>query len=269
MGEAVSPADPKLETVELSKSYGGLLVLDGVDIRIDRGEMVTLVGASGCGKSTLLSIVAGLTAPTDGEVLLDGEAVTGPGPDRGLVFQNYTLYPWRTVRQNVAFGLELRKLGKAEIRKRVDEYLEVMGLTAFADALPRQLSGGMKQRTAIARAMANDPEVLLLDEPFGALDAQTRGLMQEFLLDVWRATGTTILLVTHDVEEAAFLSQRIYVLSSHPGRVMEELTVPFPGERRRDVLREPAFHAIVDHLRELLRRHAAVSTPMSVPAPAS
>jgi NitT/TauT family transport system ATP-binding protein len=266
MGPAVTTTPAKLETIELGKSYDGARVLDGVDIRVGSGELVTLVGASGCGKSTLLSIVAGLTPPTDGEVLLDGREVAGPGPDRGLVFQNYTLYPWRTVRENVAFGLELRRLGRAEIRRRVDDYLEVMRLTAFADSLPRQLSGGMKQRTAIARAMANDPEVLLLDEPFGALDAQTRGLMQEFLLDVWRTTGTTILLVTHDVEEAVFLSQRIYVLSSHPGRVMEELAVPFPPDRSPTVLREPAFHAIVDDLRELLRRHAtlAVAEPVTV-----
>ena len=251
--------NPRLETVELSKVYGDLLVLDGVDIRVERGELVTLVGASGCGKSTLLSIVAGLVPPTDGEVLVDGREVTGPGPDRGLVFQSYTLYPWRTVRENVAFGLELKKMGKAAIRERVDRYLEVVGLTRFADALPRELSGGMKQRTAIARAMANEPEVLLLDEPFGALDSQTRSLMQEFLLDVWRTTGTTILLVTHDVEEAVFLSQRVYVLSSHPGRVMEEVAIPYGADRDRAVKREPAFHALVDDLREHLRRHGTAT----------
>jgi NitT/TauT family transport system ATP-binding protein len=260
VGQAV-----KLQTVGLTKEYDGLVVLDGVDVHVDGGELVTLVGASGCGKSTLLSIAAGLTPPTGGEVLLDGLPVTGPGPDRGLVFQSYTLYPWRTVRENVAFGLELRKLPKAEIRSRVDHYLDVMGLGAFAGSLPRQLSGGMKQRTAIARAMANEPEVLLLDEPFGALDAQTRGLMQEFLLDVWRTTGTTILLVTHDVEEAVFLSQRIYVLSSHPGRVMEEVAVPFGPDRGRDALRQPRFHTLADDLRELLRRHAAVTATVPVP----
>jgi NitT/TauT family transport system ATP-binding protein len=248
----------KLQTIGLTKEFDGLLVLDHVDVHLDEGELVTLVGASGCGKSTLLAIAAGLTMPTGGEVLLDGRVVAGPGPDRGLVFQSYTLYPWRTVRENVAFGLELKKLPRAEIRARVDRYLDVMGLRAFADALPRQLSGGMKQRAAIARALANEPEVLLLDEPFGALDAQTRGQMQEFLLDVWRTTGTTILLVTHDVEEAVFLSQRIYVLSSHPGRVMEEVAVPFGADRTPAVLRDPRFHALTDDLRDLLRRHAAV-----------
>ena len=252
----------KLETVGLSKEFdtpsGPLLVLDGVDVHLDQGELVTLVGASGCGKSTLLAIAAGLTAPTSGAVLLDGHPVTGPGPDRGLVFQSYTLYPWRTVRENVAFGLELKKLPRSEIRERVDRYLDVMGLAAFADTLPKALSGGMKQRAAIARALANDPEVLLLDEPFGALDAQTRSQMQELLLSTWRTTGTTILLVTHDVEEAVFLSQRIYVLSSHPGRVMEEVAVPFAADRTPDVLRDARFHALTDDLRDLLRRHAAV-----------
>jgi NitT/TauT family transport system ATP-binding protein len=255
----------KLQTIGLTKEFdtpaGPLRVLDRVDIGVEAGELVTLVGASGCGKSTLLSIVAGLLPRTEGEVLLDGHPVTGPGPDRGLVFQSYTLFPWKTVRENVAFGLELKKLGKADVRQRVDRYLAVMGLTAFAGALPRQLSGGMKQRTAIARALANEPEVLLLDEPFGALDAQTRGQMQELLLDTWRATGTTIVLVTHDVEEAVFLAQRIYVLSSHPGRVMEEVAVPFDADRSHALLREPRFHALTDDLRDLLRRHAAVPVP--------
>jgi ABC-type nitrate/sulfonate/bicarbonate transport system ATPase subunit len=253
----MSAVTPKLELVRLMKEFGGLRVLDGVDVRVTPGELVSLVGASGCGKSTILAIVAGLVPATGGAVLLDGHPVAGPGPDRGLVFQSYTLYPWRTVRENVAFGLELQKLGKREIAARVDRYLDVMGLTAFADALPRALSGGMKQRTAIARALATGPEVLLLDEPFGALDSQTRSLMQEFLLDVWRETGTTILLVTHDVEEAVFLSERIYVLSSHPGRVVEEIAVPFGAARTRDVLRDPRCHELVAHVRDRLHVWAA------------
>ncbi|MEY2478018.1 MAG: NitT/TauT family transport system ATP-binding protein [Actinomycetota bacterium] len=247
----------KLEMVGLVKEYGDLRVLDGVDVCVASGELVSLVGASGCGKSTLLAVAAGLVPATSGAVLLDGHPVAGPGPDRGLVFQSYTLYPWRTVRENVAFGLELQKLGKPEIRARVDRYLEVMGLTAFADALPRALSGGMKQRVAIARALATGPEVLLLDEPFGALDSQTRSLMQEFLLDVWRETGTTILFVTHDVEEAVFLSERIYVLSSHPGRVVEEIQVPFERHRTREVLTDPRCHELVAHVRDRLHVWAA------------
>lgn len=257
---------PKLATVGLTVDFptrrSPIRALDEVDVTVADGEMVSIVGASGCGKSTLLAVAAGLLDPTAGQVLLDGEVVRGPGPDRGLVFQSYTLYPWRSVRANVAFGLELVGLSKSEIRERVDHYLAVMGLDAFADALPRQLSGGMKQRTAIARALATEPEVLLLDEPFGALDAQTRTAMQELLLDVWRSTGATILLVTHDVEEALFLAHRVYVLSSHPGRVMEEVEVPFPTDRNHDVLLDPRFHALTDDLRELLRRHASPAVPV-------
>jgi len=253
---------PFLEVEKLAMRYPGpkgeeLVVFEDLSFGVEKGELVTIIGHSGCGKSTILGIVAGLVPASSGAVLLDGHPVDGPGPDRGLVFQSYTLYPWRTVRENVAFGLELQKLGKAEIRARVDRYLEVMGLTAFADALPRALSGGMKQRTAIARALATGPEVLLLDEPFGALDSQTRSLMQEFLLDVWRETGTTILLVTHDVEEAVFLSQRIYVLSSHPGRVVEEIAVPFGRDRTRGVLRDPRCHELVAHVRDRLHVWAA------------
>jgi NitT/TauT family transport system ATP-binding protein len=246
-----------LEAVGLVKEFAGLRVLDGVDVHVGSGELVTLVGASGCGKSTILNIAAGLIPATAGSVLLDRRPVTGPGPDRGLVFQNYTLYPWRTVRENVAFGLELQRLSRQQIRERVDHYLTAMGLTAFADALPRALSGGMKQRVAIARALATGPEILLLDEPFGALDSQTRALMQEFLLDVWRDTGMSILLVTHDVEEAVFLSERIYVLSSHPGRVVEEILVPFGGTRSREALRDPRYLDLVGHVRDLLRVWAA------------
>jgi ABC-type nitrate/sulfonate/bicarbonate transport system ATPase subunit len=249
----------KLETIGLDKSYGDLHVLDGLDVHVETGEFITLVGASGCGKSTILGIVAGLIEPTSGEVLLDGEAVSGPGPDRGLVFQSYSLYPWRTVRQNVAFGLELQKLPKREIRERVDHYLEVIGLTRFADSLPRALSGGMKQRTAIARALATRPEVLLLDEPFGALDSQTRSMMQEFLLDAWRHPGTcdTILLVTHDVEEAVFLSERIYMLSSNPGRIVEQIPIPFGRERSHEILNDARFHDLVAYVRDRLRVWAA------------
>ncbi|MCU1462284.1 MAG: potA [Acidimicrobiales bacterium] len=245
-------AVPKLEAVGLVKDFGGVRALDGVDIRVGNGELIAVVGASGCGKSTLLAIAAGLVPLTAGAVLLDGHPVAGPGPDRGLVFQSSTLYPWRTVRENVAFGLELRHLRKAEIRERVDGYLEVMRLQRFADHLPNQLSGGMKQRTAIARALATEPEVLLMDEPFGSLDAQTRSVMQEFLLDVWRETGTTILIVTHDVEESVFLSERVYVLSSRPGRVVEEIDVPFGRDRTREVLRHPTCHDLVAHVRDRL-----------------
>ncbi|MGH9188822.1 MAG: ABC transporter ATP-binding protein [Acidimicrobiales bacterium] len=248
---------PKLAAVGLSKEFetasGPLAALVDVDLHVDDGELVCLLGASGCGKSTLLSIAAGLEPATSGAVMLDGVPVTGPGADRGLVFQGYSLYPWRTVAGNVAFGLELKGLPADEVRQRVASHLAVVGLTDFAEALPRQLSGGMKQRTAIARALATEPEVLLLDEPFGALDAQTRAAMQEFLIKLWRDTGTTILMVTHDVEEALFLSQRIYVLSSRPGRVAAEVPVGFGPDRTHDLLREPVFQSLCREVESVMR----------------
>ena len=210
------------------------VAIDGIDMHVERGEFVCLVGASGCGKSTLLNIVA------------------GPSPDRGLVFQGYSLFPWRTVEENVAFGLELSKMDKATRRARVAELLEVMQLTKWATARPSQLSGGMRQRVAIARALAPQPEVLLLDEPFGALDANTRILMQEFLLQVWREMGMTILMVTHDVEEALFLAERIYVLSSHPGRVKQEIVLPFGRARAQSLRRQPEFLQLREDVQRLL-----------------
>lgn len=249
---------PALEVRGLTKSFPGgrgedaTVALEGIDLQVARGELVCLVGASGCGKSTLLSIVAGLTEPTEGEALLDGFPIAGPSPDRGLVFQGYSLFPWRTVSENVAFGLELSGWSKAERRERVDYLLEVMRLTKWADSRPSQLSGGMRQRVAIARSLAPQPEVLLLDEPFGALDAHTRMTMQEFLLEIWRETGTTILMVTHDVEEALFLSERIYVLSSHPGRVKREITLPFGDNRSQQLRRQTDFLDLRDDIHELL-----------------
>jgi NitT/TauT family transport system ATP-binding protein len=245
-----------LQLRDLSKRFdgkgSGTLALDSIDLHVEPGEFVCLVGASGCGKSTLLSIIAGLTDATSGEVLLDGAPVEGPGPDRGLVFQSYTLYPWRDVSQNIAFGLELAGMSRDEIKQRVERYLEVMKLTQWAHARPSQLSGGMRQRVAIARSLATEPEVLLLDEPFGALDANTRSVMHEFLLQVWRETGTTVLMVTHDVEEAIFLAQRIYVLSSHPGRVKREIVVPFGDERNDAIRRDERFLDLRDEIRGLL-----------------
>ena len=241
-----------LRTVALTKDFGPVRALDGIDIEVDEGELVCLVGSSGCGKSTLLAIAAGLQPPSSGSVLLDGEPVTGPGAHCGLVFQSFSLYPWRTVAENVAFGLEIAGMDKAARRRRVAEALEVVGLTDFAGSLPKQLSGGMKQRTAIARALATEPEVLLLDEPFGSLDAQTRGSMQELILDVWRRLGTTILMVTHDVEEAVLLSRRIYVMSPRPGRVAAELAVDLPDPRHRSLLREPSFQSLCHRVDDLL-----------------
>jgi NitT/TauT family transport system ATP-binding protein len=232
-------AQPKMEVRHLSKSFTSqghqLVVLEDINLQLFPREFVCLVGASGCGKSTLLNIAAGLVAPTTGQVLVDGDIVTGPGSDRGMVFQGYTLYPWLSVADNIAFGLQIRNMPKAEQRERVNYYLNVVGLTQFAKAYPKQLSGGMKQRVAIARALANQPEVLLMDEPFGALDAQTKEQMQQFLLELWEQTHTTVMMITHDVEEAIFLSQRVYVMSTRPGRLKLELSIDLPTPRDLEV----------------------------------
>jgi NitT/TauT family transport system ATP-binding protein len=236
--------------------------VDGVDLRVSRGEFVCVVGASGSGKSTLLSLVAGLGSPTRGEITLDGEPVTGPGPDRGLVFQSASLYPWRTVERNVAFGLELLKLSKAERTRRVDWYLAETGLSGLRRSLPGQLSGGQRQRAAIARALVCEPEVLLLDEPFGALDVQTKEDMQLLIRQVWQDTGTTVVMVTHDVEEAVFLGQRVVVLACDPGRVAAEVSVSLPAERDLAIKRTPAFLALRAELEDQVRaqHYGTVST---------
>ncbi|HKN54628.1 MAG TPA: ABC transporter ATP-binding protein [Amycolatopsis sp.] len=227
--------------------------LDGVDLEVSRGDFVCVVGASGSGKSTLLGLVAGLMAPTEGEIVLDGVPVTGPGPDRGLVFQSGALYPWRTVERNVSFGLELLPIDAAERKRRVDWYLAETGLDAVRKSLPKQLSGGQQQRVAIARALACEPEVLLLDEPFGALDVQTKEDMQVLIRQVWADTGTTVLMVTHDVEEAVFLGARVVVLASDPGRIAADVVVDLPADRGLGVKREPAFLALRAEIEDLVR----------------
>lgn len=236
---------PKLEVRSLCKTFPHrgkpVSVLENINLHIDSNEFVCIVGASGCGKSTLLNIIAGLVPPSAGQVLVDGEAVPGPGADRGMVFQSYTLFPWLTVAENIAFGLKLRHLSRSDIKQRVGYYLEVVGLSQFAKAYPKQLSGGMKQRVAIARALANQPEVLLMDEPFGALDCQTKEQMQLFLLELWKQTHTTILMITHDLEEAVFLSQRIYVMGAHPGYIKQEFPVSLPEQRDLEMKLEPNF----------------------------
>jgi NitT/TauT family transport system ATP-binding protein len=246
----------KLQVSDLSKVFSlkgkELVVLDQINIHLNANEFVCLVGASGCGKSTLLRIIAGLDRPSTGEVLLDNHAVPGPGADRGMVFQHYTLFPWRTVADNIGFGLELQNVSKAVRRDRIAYYLDVVGLTRFADAYPKQLSGGMKQRVAIARALANEPEILLMDEPFGALDAQTKEQMQKFMQGLWERTHITILMVTHDVEEAIFLSQRIYVMSSHPGRIKGEVLIQLPEHRELDLKLDPQFIQVKRHIIESL-----------------
>jgi NitT/TauT family transport system ATP-binding protein len=260
---AATIRQPVLELVGVGKEFAGhrrgrapVSALAGIDLRVGRGEFVCVVGASGSGKSTLLSLIAGLSRPTTGEVLLDGSQVTGPGPDRGLVLQSGAVYPWRTVERNVAFGLELLpRLGRAERAERVAWYLEETGLTGLRHALPKQLSGGQRQRVAIARALATQPRVLLLDEPFGALDVQTKEDMQVLLRRVWRDTGTTVLMVTHDVEEAVFLGQRVVVLATHPGRVAAERAVDLgvDGDRPLEIKRAADFLALRAAIEDLVR----------------
>jgi NitT/TauT family transport system ATP-binding protein len=244
--------DGLVKTFPSGRRQPPVVAIDGVSLSVDAGELVCLVGASGCGKSTLLNIVAGLDIATSGRVEVDGETVVGPGPDRGCVPQAYSLFPWKTVRENIAFGLECARTPRSSRAARIDELLGIVGLEQWQDRLPRELSGGMRQRVAIARALAPEPDVLLLDEPFGALDAQTRLALHEFTLSVWQRTRATILMVTHDVGEALYLSQRIVVLSSHPGRVVAEIPVPFGETRGPEVRRDPRFLDLVDEVQEQL-----------------
>jgi NitT/TauT family transport system ATP-binding protein len=231
-----------------------LVVLKDINMSIDRGEFICVVGASGSGKSTLLRQIAGLDVPTMGEVRIGDRLVTAPGPDRGMIFQHYTLYPWMNVQENTEFGLKLQGVSKQRRREQASYYLNVVGLTEFAKALPKELSGGMKQRVAIARALASEPKVLLMDEPFSSLDVHTKESMHEFMLDVWQRTNITIFMITHDVEEAVFLSNRIYALGARPGTVRKEIKIRLP-ERTNNVKRNSIFHDYRDELMDLLRQH--------------
>jgi NitT/TauT family transport system ATP-binding protein len=232
-------ARPKIEIRGVSKTYaserGPVLALRGTDLTVNEGEFVSIVGPSGCGKSTLLYVVGGFLA-ADGEVVIDGAPIKGPGTDRGVVFQEYALFPWLTVRDNISFGLERQGVAAAEREKVVSGLVKVIGLAGFENRYPRELSGGMKQRVAIARTLACDPAILLLDEPFGALDAQTREIMQDELLRIWLETRKTVLMVTHDVTEAVYLSNRICVMSARPGQIIEEFTVALDRGRSREEL---------------------------------
>jgi NitT/TauT family transport system ATP-binding protein len=220
-------------TFKESKTGKVLEVLDGIDLDIEPGRLTCIVGPSGCGKTTLLRLIGGLEKPTAGEVLFEGEPVTGPGPERGMVFQEYALFPWRTVVKNVSFGLDIEGMGRDEARERADGFLETVGLTGHEDLYPRELSGGMKQRVAIARTLAVEPRILLMDEPFASLDAQTRNIMQEFLVGLWQRTGTTIVFVTHSVDEAVFLGQDIIGLSRRPARVVDRFENKLAHPRSR------------------------------------
>ena len=233
------------------------LVLDQISLTMHTGQFLALLGSSGSGKSTLMRLVAGLEKPTSGSLSLDGRPIRGPGSDRGMVFQKYSLYPWLTAAQNVAFGLELKGLERSQIKERTAFYLEVVGLVDSAKRLPRELSGGMQQRVAIARALAAEPRLLLLDEPFGALDLQIRESMQEFLHNLWRSTGLSVLLITHDIDEALLLAQQVHILAPRPGRIVQTLSLDLDKGDLHELRISTPFqtlrHQVADTLRQLDR----------------
>src|ERR1700704_999087 len=235
-----------------------LPVLGGIDLRVHEGELVAIVGPSGCGKSTFLAAVDGLVKITGGDIAVDGKPVTAPGPDRAMVFQQDSLFPWRTVSRNVMYGLELQnRLSKAEIRERAASLVELVGLSGFAEHYPHELSGGMRQRVNIARALATDPELLLLDEPFAALDAQTREFMQVELLKILARAGKTALFVTHQIDEAIFLANRVAVFSARPARIQEIIAIDLPAQRNLEVKFQPRFRELQDHIWRLIYKESS------------
>ncbi len=235
-----------------NKKEKDLVALKDINLEVKESEFVVMVGPSGCGKSTLINIIGGLEEATEGSVEIDGMPVTGPGADRGMVFQGYSLFPWLTVQKNIEFGLKMKKMPKEKRAAIAKEFIELVGLAGFENALPKQLSGGMKQRVAIARTLANHPQILLMDEPFGALDAQTRVVMQELLAKISRETGNTVLFITHDIDEAILLADRIYVMSRRPGTIREVLPVNIPGERNHEILVHPEFLKMKQKIMEML-----------------
>ncbi|MCK0089433.1 ABC transporter ATP-binding protein [Rhodococcus sp. F64268] len=270
----IRQTDPKLRLEHVTKQFAvrgssdRFTAIDDISIDLAEGEFLVLVGPSGCGKSTLLDLLGGLSEPTSGRILLDGREISGPGLDRGIVFQQYALLPWRTARSNIEFGLEAKGLQKKERRNLADRYLELVGLHGFGDLYPHELSGGMKQRVAIARSLAFDPEVLLMDEPFAALDAQTRESLQDELLRIWRETGKTILFITHGIDEAVYLGQRVAVLTSRPGRI--KTVVDIEIDRGVDDVRSgDAFrrhrHDIWSELHSEVERGLGIETAAVVP----
>ena len=256
-------------SVEFPSANGALRVVDDVSYEIRDREFVSVIGPSGCGKTTMMNIVAGFVQPTTGNVLLDGRPVPGPGPDRGVMFQEYGVFPWLSVRENIAFGLKLAA-NRVDAKERdaiVERYMRLMGLSEFAQAWPRMLSGGMRQRLALARAYAVRPQFLLMDEPFGALDAQTRTAMQDLLLEVLAAEGKTVMLITHSVEEAIYLSSRIVVMSARPTRIREIVDVPFPYPRDETLHESPRFGELRSHLRDLVMKEYAAQARQAHSAP--
>jgi NitT/TauT family transport system ATP-binding protein len=268
--EHVSKAFSVGDTASQRRSNGQLVAVTDVDLHIEDGEFLVVVGPSGCGKSTLLDMLAGLTQPTSGRILIDGTPITGPGLDRGIVFQQYALLPWRTARENVEFGLEAARVGRRERRERAREYLDLVGLRGFEESFPHQLSGGMKQRVAIARSLATDPKLLIMDEPFGALDALTRETLQSQLARIWKQTGKTIVFVTHGIDEAVYLGQRVAVMSARPGRIKSVVDIPLKSDKAvADVRADPGFGRLSQLVWEELRDEVAMAPEIALPPSAA
>ena len=249
-------ANGLIEIDHFGLNYGAMAAVADVSLTVRPGEFVSILGPSGCGKSSLLNAVAGFIRPTYGEVAVDGVPIRRPGADRGMVFQQYSLFPWKTVRQNVEFGLKMKGVGVDERERKARTLLSLSGLIGFEDHYPDRLSGGMKQRVGIVRALATGPKVLLLDEPFGALDAQTRVIMQQILTNIWQRLGITVLFVTHDIDEAIFLSDRVYVMTARPGKVKAELPVLLPRPRDPEEMMTPGFLALRRELAGLIREES-------------
>jgi sulfonate transport system ATP-binding protein len=265
---------PKISVQGITKTFAlgkeTFTALDHVSLDIADNEFVTVVGPSGCGKSTLLNILAGLDEPTAGQALVDGAAVSGPGPERGVIFQQYALFPWLTVRKNVEFGLKTARVPKTERHERAQHFIEMVGLEQFADALPKMLSGGMRQRCAIARAYAVNPSILLMDEPFGALDALTRVKLQEQLLDTWSKEQRTVLFITHDVDEAVFLANRVIVMAARPGRIYDVVDVDLPYPRSEEFRLSPEFADLRNHVwRSVYHQDGRTAADSNHPMPSS
>lgn len=247
----------KLEICELKKVFedrkrGNVAALNGINLRVAENEFISVVGPSGCGKTTLLQVIAGLEGSTSGEVLVNGRGVNGPGPECGIVFQEYALFPWRTVRRNIEFGLKMRRVSKKERGKIAQKYVELVGLRGFEDHYPHEISGGMKQRAAIGRVLANDPDILLMDEPFAAVDAQRREILQLEVLRIWHQTQKTVLFVTHNIDEALFLADKVVVMTARPARVKEVVKVDLPRPRQQETRICSELHELENYLRELI-----------------
>ncbi|WP_341890175.1 ABC transporter ATP-binding protein [Variovorax sp. YR752] len=262
------PAKGHIEVRNLSMSFGSALqrvqAVSDVSLSVAPGEFVSLIGPSGCGKSTLLNVVAGFASPSAGQALLDGQPITGPGSDRGVVFQQYSLFPWMSVRRNVEFGLKMQGVPPNKRETSARTLLGLAGLLAFENHYPDQLSGGMKQRVGIVRALATSPQVMLMDEPFGALDSQTRVVMQQILTNMWQKFRLSVLFITHDIEEAIFLSDRVYVMTARPGRIKAEVEIPLPRPRTAEMMSSVMFTQILHKLRNLIREEslAAMGTEL-------